>query len=115
MHGLVLHHNGEIISAAMDQKNVSIFITKINNDITLNFSGTNFQKSQGMTWYNSKLHRGERIIIEVRDINKESNPIEEHPLSRENTHLEKKNRNDLEYDLARFEQLKKILENRGLI
>lgn len=115
MYGFELQHNGKTISAIIGQKNISIFITKINNEIILNFSGSDFQKSQGITWYNSNVNSGDHIIIALKNIKKGSIPIETHKLFVKKSQTIAEKQSQLEHDFARFKQLKKILNDRKLI
>ena len=115
MLGLELQYNGNTISASIGIKSIGIAISKVSENIYLNFNGLDIQTKKGVIWFKSKLQIGDCIHIAIKDIENESSPIEVPATyyKRESTAEEKKEQT--EWEIKRFNKLKAILTERGVI
>lgn len=115
MLGFELQYNGNTISASLEVKSIAIAITKVRENIYLNFSGLDIQTKKGVIWFRSKLQIGDCVHVAIKDIKNESSPIEvpDSYYKREYTAEEKLEQTD--WEIKRFNKLKAILKERGAI
>lgn len=113
MIGLELNINGEKISAALESGVVSIIVTKLStqhsDSIDLDFTGLNLselENDESIDWYKSKLKIGDELTIKIKNVLKNSQPMEIRKLKRDSI---------IERKLMSYHALKKELEEQGLI
>jgi len=114
MTGFELIINGEKISAALESGAVSIIVTKVSNElmdsIDLDFTGLSLPETGNETemidWYKTNLKIGDELTIKVKEVLKNSTPKEIR---------KRKSESIIEQKLRAYHDLKKELEDKGLI
>jgi len=113
MIGFELTVNEQKVSAALENGVISVIVTKILNDFTdsidLDFVGLNTANTdchERIKWYGTNLSVGDELVIKIKDIPKNSIPIEVGERSIETVN---------EASLKSYYALKQDLENKGLI
>lgn len=115
MLGFELQYNGNTVSASIGIKSISIAVTKKGENIYLNFSGSDFQTMKELIWLNSRLQIGEQIRVAIKDIENESCPIEVRDSFFKREYTAKEKIEQTEWEIKRFNKLKAILKERGVI
>ncbi len=111
MIGFELAIQNEKMTAALEEGVVSVIFSRIKtgerDEIHLGVSGLNLKNQENHQWISRKLRLGEEIIVKVVGLENPSDPvsIEHYPI--EKALLEDK--------LMRYQNLKKELEEAGLI
>lgn len=111
MIGFELTIKEQKILAALDQGVLSIIVTKVINEvidsIEIDFTGLNTNpKNEMIDWYKANLSVGDELIIKIKEINENSEPI---AIREQNIELIN------EQNLKAYYSLKKDLEDKGLI
>lgn len=115
MTGLKITLNDKKLSASIENGNLNVIISQVSQPeqktiSNLYFGGVNKNSKQRVEWYNSKLHSGDKIIIEVQDVQNISYPISSKKFDN-NLMRRKDNHNKLIY----FKNLEKELKDKRLI
>lgn len=111
MIGFRIKSKNEKMTAALEKGVVSVICTRVKNmerdEIQLSVSGLDIEKQENYKWLFRNLHLGEEINIKVIELDDSSNPnkVEHYPM--EKLILDDK--------LKRYQNLKKELEEAGLI
>ncbi len=111
MIGFEIEHKNEKMTAALNVGVVSIIFTRVNNmdrdEVQLSVSGLNIEKQENYKWLFRNLLLGEEFKIKVIEFEDSSNPLKVEHYPMEKLILDDK--------LKRYQNLKKELEEAGLI
>lgn len=105
MKGFELIYNDQKVKASIESGIVSIFLSSIDNAIRLDFRGLDNNSNQHLTWFESAVKDGDKITINVVEVNHVTKVIKFKPSKK----------NSLENKLIEYRGLKKYLEKEGLI
>lgn len=97
------------------EKVITIALTKTIDSVFLNFGGTNFRSLENVTWINTELQLNDYLSIEIKDIERESEPIEVRELSCQRPLSEEEQQQQNEKELNQFYEWNRILHEKGLI
>jgi hypothetical protein len=75
MLGFELDIKGQLISAAIGNRCISITVEKKKGRFTIRFSGSDFTANKSMIWYESELEVGSKMAVAVKDIISENIPV----------------------------------------
>jgi len=100
MEGIIINHQNSQVAASLEHGTFCVIITILPDNMRINYGGLNM--SDYVTWYNSWLKKGDRIVIKIADIEENSKLIDTRPRSREEM-------------LQEYFRLKSQLKNEGLI
>ncbi|MDT0677609.1 hypothetical protein [Autumnicola musiva] len=109
MTGFEVINKGETFQAALEKGVVTVILTKHKDLLELDFAGLNTENenyNENIDWHRSSLRIGDEIIIRVKDIFENSEPV--------NVRRQEKKSKD-EVDLENYKRLKRRLEEKGLI
>jgi hypothetical protein len=111
MIGFEIENKNEKMTAALNVGVVSIIFTRVKNmdrdEVQLSVSGLNIEKQENYKWLFRNLLLGEEFKIKVIELEDSSNPLKVEHYPMEKLILDDK--------LKRYQNLKKELEEAGLI
>ncbi|MFN4000021.1 hypothetical protein [Algoriphagus sp.] len=111
MIGFELKSSKENLVAGLQEGVTSIIFTRVKSEnqdfLDLSFSGLNIEKQENYQWLSRQLEVGEEFVLKVVKIEESSNPEKTGYYPIEKALLEDK--------LKRYQNLKKELEDAGLI
>lgn len=105
MKGFELIYNDQIVTASIESGVTSVFLSKIEDSIRLNFQGLDNNTNQHITWFESTVNENDKIKIKVVNVNQVAKIIKSEP----------NKRNSLENKLIEYKGMKSYLEKEGLI
>lgn len=105
MTGFELKYNDKITTASLEDGVVSVFLSKENETIHLNFLGLDNKINQHVTWFESIVNENDEIKIKIVEVNQVAKIIksESHKVD------------SLENKLIEYKGMKNYLEKEGLI
>lgn len=115
MLGFELDVEGKILTATIEpEKIITVTVTKTVDGVFLHFGGTDFRSLESMTWLDTELRLEDRLSVEIKNVGRESNPIEIHGLSWQ-CPLSNEDALQDERDLNQFYEWQEILQQKGLL
>lgn len=105
MKGFELKYNDKVITASIENGVTSIFLSKVEDDIRLDFGGLDCCNNQHVTWFQSIIHEGDEMKIKIVDVTKVADVIKSKP----------RKKDSLENKLIEYRGIKKYLEKEGII
>ena len=100
MEGIIINHENNRVAASLEHGVFCVIITILPDNMQISYVGLN--SSDYVTWYDSRLKKGDRIVIKIADIEENSKLIDVCPRNREEM-------------LQEYFRLKSQLKNEGLI
>lgn len=102
MKGFIIRHQEKEVTASLVQGNIAVILSIVQENMTINCSGIKKHSFEYIIWYNSKLRKGDKIIVRIAEVEENSGAMKIRPMNREEM-------------LREYIELKAQLKNEGLI